>query len=73
MTSLIDCTCMYSYAKILKDGLPTLSMFCFGTLFFNLISWIKLCDKQNVTFVDGCDKILTDPRRQVLDFSRLKS
>ena len=30
----------------------------FGTLFFNLIRWIQLCDKKNLTFVDCCDKIL---------------
>ena len=32
---------------------------CFqGPLFFNLIRWIQLCDKKNLTFVDCCDKIL---------------
>ena len=27
-----------------------------GTLSFNLIRWIQLCDKRNLTFVDSCDK-----------------
>ena len=29
----------------------------FGPLFFNLICWIQLCDKKNLTFVDCWDKI----------------
>ena len=28
---------------------------CFGPLFFKLIRWIQLCDKE-LTFVDYCDK-----------------
>ena len=31
---------------------------CFGPLLFNLIGWIQLCDKKNLTFVDCWDKIL---------------
>ena len=31
---------------------------CFGALFFNLIRWIQLCDKKNLTFIDSCDKIV---------------
>ena len=31
---------------------------CLGTLFCNLIRWIQLCDKKNLTFVDCCDKFL---------------
>ena len=30
---------------------------CFGPLFFNLICWIQLCDKKNLTLVDCRDKI----------------
>ena len=32
---------------------------CFGPLFFNLIRWIQLCDKKDLTFVDYWDKILS--------------
>ena len=30
---------------------------CIGPLSFNLIRWIQICDKKNLTFVDCCDKI----------------
>ena len=31
---------------------------CFGPLFSNLICWIQLWDKKNLTFVDCCNRIL---------------
>ena len=31
---------------------------CFGSLFFNIIRLIQLCDKKNLTFVDCWDKII---------------
>ena len=50
---------MYPYAKFLKTWLTyTAKCVCFGPLFFNLIRWIQLCDKKNLTFVDSCDKKL---------------
>ena len=50
---------LYSYAKHSKAWLNYMAkQVCFGPLFFNLIVWIQLCDKKNLTFVDCCDKIL---------------
>ena len=49
---------MFSYAKIPEHGRPTWRNECFGA--FNLIRWIQLCDKKNLTFVDCCDKILSN-------------
>ena len=43
---------MYSYAD------PHGELVCFGPLLFNLIRWIQLWDKKNMTFVDCFDKIL---------------
>ena len=53
---------------------------CFGPLFFNLIRWIQLCDKKNLTFIDRFDKILLNsswltlprlPKAHLKIFSRL--
>ena len=49
---------MYSYAKILKYGGPTWSNECVLDHYFDLIRWIQLCDKKNLTFIDCCSKIL---------------
>ena len=35
-------------------------MSMFWNLIFNLIRWIQLCDKDNLTFVEYCDKILSN-------------
>ena len=50
---------MYSYAKISKTWLTYMAKWVFfGPLFFNLIFWIQLYDRKNLTFFDCCDKIL---------------
>ena len=49
---------MYSYAKILKHGWSTWpNEYVLGLFFFNLIRWIQLYGKTNLTFVDCSDKI----------------
>ena len=53
----------------------------FGPLFFNLIRWIQLCDKKNLTFVDFWDKILlnsswktllSSPKARLITFSKTR-
>ena len=45
--------------KISKTWLTDMAKWvCFGPLLFNLIRWIQLCDKKNLTFVDCCHTIL---------------
>ena len=51
----------------------------FGPLFFNLIHFIQLCDKKNLTYVDCWDKIslnssckmlLSSPKARLISFSK---
>ena len=50
---------MYSYAKILNMAdLQWPNEYVLEIYFINLISWIQLCDKKNLTFFECCDKIL---------------
>ena len=50
---------MYSYAKISKHSLSLWSNeYVLEPYIFNLIRWIQLCDKKNLTFVDCCTKML---------------
>ena len=53
------CTYIFLRKKKSKTWLTYVAKWvCFGTLFFNLIRWIQLYDKKNLTFFDCCYKVL---------------
>ena len=39
---------------------------CIGPLLFNLISWIQLCDKKNLTFIDCCVEFFSNESLNML-------
>ena len=56
----IDCTVhtFTSWRHLTQKFQSTAKRVCFGPLIFNLIRFIQLCDKKNLTFVNSWDKIL---------------